>query len=146
MSNRVFVTLLLLLFPCVGVTADVPQNAIPIEDQVTIAKCGGCHLRSENGVMRRLSYIRTTPEVWEQAIKRMVRLHGVTVSREDASHIVRYLSTKFFGDCRRQGRGPVFEWNESLCAVSKLNSSAKSDTWPEPCVSIVVLGEKLGLR
>jgi quinohemoprotein amine dehydrogenase len=42
--------------------------------------------------MRRISSIRTTPEVWEQAIKRMVRLHGVTVTAQEASHIVRYLS------------------------------------------------------
>jgi quinohemoprotein amine dehydrogenase len=73
-------------------TYNVTQSPIPIDDQVTIAKCGGCHRRSETGMMRRLSYIRTTPEVWEQAIKRMVRLHGVMLSREEASHIVRYLS------------------------------------------------------
>jgi quinohemoprotein amine dehydrogenase len=73
-------------------TYNIPQNPIPVDDAVTIAKCGGCHQRNETGVMRRISYIRTTPEVWEQAIKRMVRLHGVTVSAQDAGHIVRYLS------------------------------------------------------
>ncbi len=71
---------------------NVPQNPIPVDDAVTIAKCGGCHKRSDDGVMRRISYIRTTPEVWEQAIKRMVRLHGVTLTSQEASHIVRYLS------------------------------------------------------
>jgi quinohemoprotein amine dehydrogenase len=94
MSQRALLMQIVVMFSVsrgTAATYNVPQNPIPIDDQVTIAKCGGCH-RSENGVMRRLSYIRTTPEVWEQAIKRMVRLHGVTVSREEAGHIVRYLS------------------------------------------------------
>ena len=91
---------LLLLFASLGYTAtqgyaatNVPQNPIPINDSVVLDKCGGCHRPSDNGVMRRLSYMRTTPEVWEQAIKRMVRLHGVVLSAQDASHVLRYLST-----------------------------------------------------
>ncbi len=84
---------LLLFFASLGAAAtNVPQNPIPIDDQVTIAKCGGCHRRSENGVMHRLSTIRTTPEVWEQAMKRMTRLHGVVLTPQEASHILRYLS------------------------------------------------------
>ena len=70
---------LVLLFASLGCSmgwaaTNVPQNPIPVDDAVTIAKCGGCHQRSDDGVMRRISYMRTTPEVWEQAIKRMVRL------------------------------------------------------------------------
>jgi quinohemoprotein amine dehydrogenase len=42
--------------------------------------------------MARLSEIRTTPEVWEQAIKRMIRLNGLQITPDDARHIVRYLS------------------------------------------------------
>jgi hypothetical protein len=30
---------------------------------------------------RRISYMRTTPEVWEQTIKRMIRLNGVSEQR-----------------------------------------------------------------
>src|SRR5262245_19475276 len=69
----------------------VPQG-VPISDALTIAKCGGCHQRDANGMMRRLSYIRTTPEVWEEAIKRMVRLNGLSIKPEDARAILRYLS------------------------------------------------------
>src|SRR5262249_301344 len=65
---------------------------IPISHQLTIDKCGGCHQRDANGMMRRLSYIRTTPEVWEQAIKRMIRLNGVVLKPEEAREILRYLS------------------------------------------------------
>jgi len=95
MRNSVLLTQALWLFSAslgVAATSNIPQNPIPVDDALTIAKCGGCHKSSENGVMRRISYIRTTPEVWEQAIKRMLRLHGVRVTAEEASHIVRYLS------------------------------------------------------
>src|SRR6478735_8461393 len=67
-------------------------TGIPINHQLTIAKCGGCHQRDANGMMRRLSYIRTSPEVWEQAIKRMVRLNGLTIKPEEARSILKYLS------------------------------------------------------
>ena len=67
-------------------------GGIPIDDPVVIAKCGGCHTRNDSGAMIRISYVRTTPEIWEQIIKRMVRLNGLTVSADDARHIVRYLS------------------------------------------------------
>src|SRR5437867_8094690 len=65
---------------------------IPISHQLTIDKCGGCHQRDANGMMRRISYIRTTPEVWEQAIKRMIRLNGLVLKPEEARDILRYLS------------------------------------------------------
>jgi len=44
-------------------------------------------------MMRRLSYIRTTPEVWQQAIKRMIRLNGLTATAQEQRDIVRYLSS-----------------------------------------------------
>jgi quinohemoprotein amine dehydrogenase len=68
------------------------SEGIAIDDQLTITKCGGCHQRDANGMMRRLSYIRTSPEVWEQAIKRMVRLNGVALKPEEARAILKYLS------------------------------------------------------
>jgi quinohemoprotein amine dehydrogenase len=69
------------------------SEGIPIDHQLTITKCGGCHQRDANGMMRRLSYIRTSPEVWEEAIKRMARLNGVSMQPEEAREILRFLST-----------------------------------------------------
>ena len=43
--------------------------------------------------MLRLSLVRATPEGWEQAIKRMVSLRGVSLSPEEARSILKYLST-----------------------------------------------------
>jgi len=73
-------------------SAQAPDPGIPIDDQLTINKCGGCHPRDSAGMMRRLSYMRTTPEVWEESIKRMIRLNGVALKPEEAREIVKYLS------------------------------------------------------
>ncbi len=70
-----------------------PVQGIPIDDQLTIRKCGGCHQRDSNGMMRRLSYIRTSPEVWEQAIKRMIRLNGLSITPPEVRDVLRYLSS-----------------------------------------------------
>ena len=80
-----------LLASAAGLSAQAVQG-IPINDEVTIRKCGGCHQPDASGMMRRISYIRTTPEVWEQSIKRMVRLNGLSVTPQEVRQIVRYLS------------------------------------------------------
>jgi quinohemoprotein amine dehydrogenase len=86
--------LLLLLTSAALLAAQSSKESagIPITDTLTIAKCGSCHIPNGSGMMRRLSYLRTTPEVWEEAIKRMVRLNGLTIAPSEASHILRYLS------------------------------------------------------
>ena len=53
------------------------ERGIPVTDSVTIAKCGGCHRPDKDGNLSRISWIRTTPEGWQQAIKRMVRLTAI---------------------------------------------------------------------
>ncbi len=68
------------------------QGGIPVTDQLTVAKCGGCHAADTHGNLTRISWIRTTPEGWEEAIKRMVQLNGVQLGPEDARHIVKYLA------------------------------------------------------
>ncbi len=67
-------------------------QGIPINDPLTINKCAGCHPRDANGMMSRISYIRTSPEIWDQAIKRMIRLNGLTLTPVELREIVRYLS------------------------------------------------------
>ncbi len=74
---------------CLGQSA---PPGIAIDDPLTIRKCGGCHQRDAKGMMRRLSYMRTSPEVWEQAIKRMIRLNGLAITPEETRAVLRYLS------------------------------------------------------
>ena len=72
---------------------NVPEEGIPVTNQLVIDKCSPCHQKDAKGNLTRISWERTTPEGWQQAIKRMVRLHGVTLTPEDARSIVRYLSS-----------------------------------------------------
>ena len=68
------------------------EGGIPVTDQLTIAKCGGCHKADSFGNLSRISWIRTTPEGWEEATKRMVQLNGMQLGPDDARQIVRYLA------------------------------------------------------
>lgn len=82
----------LIFYPRDASAQGAKPQGIPINDRLTINKCAGCHARDANGVMSRISYIRTSPEIWDQAIKRMIRLNGLTLTPAELRDIVRYLS------------------------------------------------------
>jgi quinohemoprotein amine dehydrogenase len=65
---------------------------IPVDHALTVQKCGGCHKMDERNMMGRVSYMRTTPEIWQEIIKRMMRLNGVVATPAEVRDIVRYLS------------------------------------------------------
>lgn len=69
------------------------EEGIPVTDPLVIAKCSGCHRKDEKGNLTRISWERTTPEGWQEAIKRMVRLNGLELKPEEAKAIVKSLST-----------------------------------------------------
>lgn len=75
-----------------GRGAEPSEEGIPVTDKLTIERCSGCHTKDERGNLSRISWIRTTPEGWEEAIKRMVRLNGVKLEPADAKAILKYLS------------------------------------------------------
>lgn len=68
------------------------EPGIPVSDALVISKCSGCHSKDDKGNLTRISWERGSPESWQQAIKRMVRLHGLQLSPEDARKIVASLS------------------------------------------------------
>ena len=68
------------------------EPGIPVTDKLTIEKCSSCHKADEKSNLTRISWVRTTPEGWEEATKRMIRNNGLTLSPDDARHIVTYLS------------------------------------------------------
>jgi quinohemoprotein amine dehydrogenase len=70
-----------------------PEEGIPVTNPVVLAKCGGCHTKDSHGNLSRISWERATPEQWEEALKRMIRLNGVTVTPAEAKAIIKYLST-----------------------------------------------------
>ena len=61
--------------------AETPEQGIPVTNALVISKCGTCHAKDAKGNLSRISWERTTPEGWQEAIKRMERLNGVTLSR-----------------------------------------------------------------
>lgn len=69
------------------------EEGIPVTDRLTIEKCGACHAPDAKGNLSRISWTRTTPEGWSQAIKRMVRLNGLSITPEEARAVVLYLSS-----------------------------------------------------
>jgi quinohemoprotein amine dehydrogenase len=60
---------------------------------LVIEKCGSCHAKDAQGNLERISWERSIPEGWEEAIKRMIRLNGVRLTPTEAKSIVKYLST-----------------------------------------------------
>src|SRR5713226_3279779 len=68
------------------------EEGIPVTDPLVIAKCGNCHTRDEHGNMQRISWQRTTPEGWQDALKSMILRNGVTLTPPEARSIVKYLS------------------------------------------------------
>jgi quinohemoprotein amine dehydrogenase len=69
------------------------EEGIPVTNQLVIDKCSGCHTKDAKGNLARISWERSTPEGWEEAIKRMMRLRGLSLKPEEARAIVKYLST-----------------------------------------------------
>src|ERR1700694_4081447 len=70
------------------------EQGIPVTDPLVIAKCSGCHARDERGNMQRISWERTTPEDWQEVLKRMILANGVTLTPPEARAMVKYLSAK----------------------------------------------------
>ncbi len=70
----------------------LPAEGIPVTDPLVIAKCGTCHTRDPQGNMQRISWERTTPEGWQEALKRMILVDGVSLTPAEARSIVKYLS------------------------------------------------------
>jgi len=79
--------------PSADSASSAPVEGIPVTNPLVISKCGACHTKDQKGNMLRISWERATPEGWEEAIKRMVRLRGVSLTPEDARSILKYLAT-----------------------------------------------------
>src|SRR5690348_3896967 len=69
------------------------EEGIPVTSELVVSKCGTCHTKDDKGNLSRISWERSTPEGWEEAIKRMVRLNGLELTPAEAKPILKYLST-----------------------------------------------------
>ncbi len=116
------------------------EEGIPVTSQLVIDRCVACHKKDEKNRLTRISYERTTPEGWQQVIKRMIRLNGLTISPDDAKQIVKYLSNNH-GLAPEEAR-PAFYEAEKRVIDEKLPDESLRAT----CVICHSLGRVLSQR
>jgi quinohemoprotein amine dehydrogenase len=68
------------------------EGGIAVRDPLVLRTCSPCHHQDAKGNLTRISWVRTTPEGWEMAVKRMVRLNGLDLNPQEARAIVKSLA------------------------------------------------------
>ena len=72
---------------------------IPVTNDLVLKKCTDCH-KNNGGLVSRISYLRKSPEGWEETLWRHKRTHGVSITRDEKEALILYLSD-------RQGLAPA---------------------------------------
>ena len=95
-------------------SAEPDQTAgIPIDNETVVAACSVCHVTDDPQILSRISFRRTTPEGWQQTIKRMVSLNDMLIDPDEAREVVRYLSNNL-GLAPEEARVGAFEVERRL--------------------------------
>ena len=92
---KLLVASLVALLVTAGASAQPAESGgpgIPIDDETVLEACGSCHRPDDAGRLSRISFRRTTPEGWQQTIRRMVTLNDVPLTPETARDVVRTLA------------------------------------------------------
>jgi quinohemoprotein amine dehydrogenase len=118
-----------------------PEEGIPVTDPLVISRCGTCHQKDAKGNLTRISWERTAPEGWEEAIKRMVRLNGLTITPQEARSIVQYLASSH-GLAPEEAK-PVMYIPEHRMADE---TNIPNDTVRETCANCHAFGRALSWR
>src|SRR5437660_7820952 len=84
------------------------DSGIPITNELVRKTCSPCHKVDDKLRLSRISWRRTTPEGWEQTIKRMISLNGLKMEPAEAREILRYLSNQL-GLAPEEARPAAFE-------------------------------------
>lgn len=96
--KRLFGLPLAALFAAAGAGAQPadtgPGPGIPVHDETVRRACASCHPPDDRGRLSRISFRRTTPEGWQQTIRRMVTLNDVDLAPETAREVVRHLANR----------------------------------------------------
>ncbi len=86
---------------------------IPITSELARKTCSPCHKVDEKQRLSRISWRRTTPEGWEQTIKRMVSLNGLKMEPAEAREILKYLADNL-GLAPEEARPAAFEVEKQM--------------------------------
>jgi quinohemoprotein amine dehydrogenase len=68
------------------------EVGIPVTSAAVKEGCGFCHKSDDKGRMTRISFRRTTPEGWQQTIRRMAALNGASLEPDKAREVLRWLA------------------------------------------------------
>ena len=81
---------------------------IPITNELVRKTCSPCHKVDDKQRLSRISWRRTTPEGWEETIKRMISLNGLKMEPAEAREILKYLADNL-GLAPEEARPAAFE-------------------------------------
>ena len=117
------------------------EEGIPVTDPLVVSRCGTCHTKDAKGNLTRISWERTTPEGWEESIKRMVRLNGLTIAPSEARAVVKYLAT-YHGLAPEEAKPVMYMPEHRLVDEAIIPNDSVHDT----CANCHALGRALSWR
>jgi len=117
------------------------DSGIPVTSDAVRKACSACHKVDEKGRMTRISWRRTTPEGWEQTIKRMISLNGLRLEPADAREILRYLADHH-GLAPEEAKPAAFEVEKRM---DDYKYTANKDT-EDTCTKCHSMGRVLSQR
>jgi quinohemoprotein amine dehydrogenase len=100
------------------------DEGIPITSDAVKAACSSCHKADDKGRLSRISFRRTTPEGWQETIRRMVTLNKADIEPEQARAVVKYLSDRL-GLAPEEAKPAAFEVERRMI---DFKYSANTDT------------------
>jgi quinohemoprotein amine dehydrogenase len=86
---------------------------IPITSELVRRTCSPCHKVDDKQRLSRISWRRTTPEGWEETIKRMISLNGLKMEPAEAREILKYLADNL-GLAPEEARPAAFEAEKQM--------------------------------
>lgn len=116
-------------------------SGIPITNELVRKTCSPCHKVDEKQRMSRISWRRTTPEGWEETIKRMISLNGLKMEPSDAREILRYLADHL-GLAPEEAKPAYFEVEKRMI---EYRYTANKDT-EETCTKCHSMGRVISQR
>lgn len=117
------------------------EQGIPITSEVVRKSCSPCHKVDEKNRMSRISYRRTTPEGWEETIKRMVSLNGVHLEPAQAHQVLKYLANNL-GLAPEEAKPAAFEVERQMI---EYKYTADKDT-EATCIKCHSMGRVISQR
>ena len=117
------------------------DSGIPITSELVRKTCSPCHKADDKQRLSRISWRRTTPEGWEETIKRMVSLDGLKVEPADAREVLKYLSNNL-GLAPEEAKPAAFEVEKRMIDYKY---TANKDT-EEACIKCHSMGRVISQR